>query len=96
MVRTCFGSFVFLLFWLCFASFCSYPLSVTFRMFCSLLFCDQVYIFVTFLVFEVLEGFGGFGDFWSQNVFGGKVVYIFVTTIFLVRFWRFCDQNVLG
>ena len=57
VVRTCFGSFIFSFFWLCFASFSSYPLFVTLRMFCSLLFCDEVNIFVTFLVVEVFEGF---------------------------------------
>ena len=59
---------------------------MTFRMFCSLLFCDEINIFVTVLI---VEGFGGFGVFGSQNVFWGKVVHIFVTKRFLVRFWRF-------
>ena len=50
----------------------------------SLLLCDQVYVFVTFLVLAVLEGFGGFGGFWSQHVFGEK------------RSLHFSVQNVLG
>ena len=38
----------------------------------SFLFCDKVYVFVTFLVLLVLEGFGGFRGFWSPHVFGSK------------------------
>ena len=49
----------------------------------SLLFCDEVYVFVTFLVLPVLEGFGGFQGFWSQHVFGEK------------QSLHFSDQNVL-
>ena len=72
----------------------------------SLLFCDQFYIFVTFLVLEVLEGCGQFWRFWRvlevwevfchRLVFEINEVHIFVTKMIRVRFLRFSDQHVLG
>ena len=75
----------------------------------SLLFCDQFYIFVTFLVLEVLEGCGWIWRFWRlwrvfeiwevfchRLVFERNEVHIFVTKMIRVRFSRFFDQHVLG
>ena len=66
-------------------------LFVTFRVLFSLLFYDQVYVFVTFLVLAVLEVLevSGHNMFLERNE-----VYIFVTKMFWVRFRFFsslCD-----